>query len=465
MQEGKRHESVLGRDAVNRKSLLDGSSLSRRDFLRLSGTGIAGTLLLGGVSCGGGQGSSKTLTYWASNQGATMNEDRRLIGEAVKDFKKQTGITVNFKVISWADLWTKITTAVTSGQGPDVLNIGNTWAASLQATGAFVPFDQGALNTVGGKGKFVPAAFAASGAPGKTPTSVPLYGLSYALFYNKAMFQEAGIGSPPKTWDEFLAIAKELTNPPGRWGLGVEGASITENSHWAFILGQQQGGSLFNGNKPTFDSPENVRAVKQYVDFVGKDKVAAPQNAQYSTGTQAPTDFANKKVAMIMFQTNTMNVLKSAGMKEGEYGVSDVPIPASLPAGGEPIMSHTAGINLSIFKNTQNMDEALKFVEFMTSKDQQAKLNQDYVSIPVTEVVAKEPAFETGKLAVFDNVYAHHSAPMPRIKDEAQMETLIGGAIKRLFAKAASSGTVTEGDVKSELAAANQKMAASSGGG
>ena len=65
----------------------------------------------------------------------------------LKKFEKQTGIKVNLQVIGWPDLYNKILAATTSGQGPDVLNIGNTWAPSLQATGAFMPFDAARSST------------------------------------------------------------------------------------------------------------------------------------------------------------------------------------------------------------------------------------------------------------------------------------------------------------------------------
>ncbi|MDQ0297071.1 hypothetical protein J2S52_005110 [Streptomyces sp. DSM 41037] len=42
----------------------------------------------------------------------------------------------------WSDLLNRILAAATSGQGPDVLNIGNTWSSSLQATGALLPWGQ-----------------------------------------------------------------------------------------------------------------------------------------------------------------------------------------------------------------------------------------------------------------------------------------------------------------------------------
>lgn len=241
------------------------------------------------AACGSDQntGGGETITYWASNQGPGIAYDNQVLSQVVKDFKAQTGITVKFEVIPWSDLFNRILTADFSGQNPDVLNIGNTWSATLQATRAFLPFDQANMNAIGGKDKFLATSLAASGAPGQVPTSVPLYGLSYALFYNKAMFRQAGIQSPPRTWSEFIKDAELLTKPKiGQWGVAIEGASITENAHWAFILSNQQGGSLFNRNNvPTFDSPQNVRAIQFYTDLISKYKVAGPQDAEYSTGT------------------------------------------------------------------------------------------------------------------------------------------------------------------------------------
>jgi multiple sugar transport system substrate-binding protein len=462
MSEGKRHNRVWEERAVYNGGVSAEQSLSRREFLRLGGAGVAGLTLFGGVACGGGsEGGGNTLTYWASNQGATIDQDKQVLGKAVEEFKKQSGISVNFKVIPWSDLYNNILTATTSGEGPDVLNIGNTWSASLQATGAFLPFDGEMLGKIGGKGKFVSSSFAASGAPGKTPTSVPLYGLSYGLFYNKKMLDDAGISAPPETWDDFVAAAKELTQPPSRWGMALEGASITENSHWAFFLGRQYGGALFaEGGKPTFDSPEIVGAVTQYVNFLGRDKIASPACAEYSDGISGPTDFANGKAAMIVYQNNAERVLKTSGMPEDEYGVANVPLPDPLPPGGEPIMSHVAGINISIFNNAANQDGALEFIKFLTGGEQQVELNQSFGSLPVTQEARETPQFSSGKLEVFNEILANNAEPMPLIPEEAKMETLIGDAVKQLFAKAATGGSVSETEVKDQLAEANQKMAA-----
>jgi multiple sugar transport system substrate-binding protein len=419
------------------------------------------------AACGSSQslGGGETITYWASNQGPSISYDNQVLSQVVKDFKAQTGITVKFDVISWSDLFNRILTGVFSGQNPDVLNIGNTWSATLQATGAFLPFDQANMDAIGGKDKFLATSLAASGAPGQVPTSVPLYGLSYALFYNKALFKQAGIQSPPSTWSEFIQDAKLLTKPQiGQWGVAIEGASITENAHWAFILSNQQGGSLFNqDNVPTFDSPQNVRAIQFYADLISKYKVAAPQDAEYSTGTQSPADFANGKAAMIIFQTGTISALEADGMKPSEFGVAQVPLPDPLPPGGKPIESHVAGINISIFKDTQHKAAALEFVKFMTSTQEQIKLNKLYTSLPVVKDAYSDPAFNTPVMRTFETILAQHAAPMPLIPQEGQMETVMGGAVKQLIATAASGKPVTTSVVQAQLSAANQTMKADLG--
>ena len=301
--------------------------------------------------------------------------------------------------------------------------------------------------------------------PARVPTSVPLYGLSYALFYNKAMFKQAGIASPPATWSEFIQDAKLLTKPQiGQWGVAIEGASITENAHWAFILSQQQGGSLFTQNNvPTFDSPQNVKAIQFYTDLISKYKVAGPQDAEYSTGTQSPGDFANGKAAMIIFQTGTISAIEADGMKASDFGIAQVPVPDPLPPGGKPIESHVAGINISIFKDTQHLAAALKFVKFMTSTTEQIKLNKLYTSLPVVKDAYSDPAFNTPEMQTFETILGQHAAPMPLIPQEGQMETVMGGAVKQLLATAASGKQMSASDVEAQLSAANQTMKADLG--
>jgi multiple sugar transport system substrate-binding protein len=416
-------------------------------------------------SSSGGGSDSKSITYWASNQGTSIQNDKDVLGPELKKFTKQTGIKVNLQVIGWNDLLNRITTATTSGQGPDVVNIGNTWSASLQATGAFVEFDGKNLSTVGGKDKFLATSLSSTGAPGKTPTSVPLYGLSYGLFYNKKEFAKAGISTPPATWAEFVADAKKLTLPGGKqYGLTLAGASYTENAHFAFMFGKQQGGNYFDsGGKATFATPQNVKGVQQYVDLISKYKVATPSSAEHTTTTDAIPDFAKGKASMLLGQNNTAAGIQADGMKASDYGVAPIPIVSPLPPGGQRINSHVAGINIAAFKG-KNESAALKFIKFMTSKPEQVTLNKQYGALPVTKEASSDPTFQTADNKVFVDVLAQTSAPMPMVPNESQFETTVGNGMKDLIAQAATGKPVTSADVQKTLADAQEKMKSGGGG-
>jgi multiple sugar transport system substrate-binding protein len=418
-------------------------------------------LPLAAAACGSDDNTNPgatTLTYWASNQGADIATDKKTLQPELDKFKQQTGITVNLEVVGWDNLLNRILAATTSGSGPDVLNIGNTWSASLQATGALLPFDDATMATIGGKDRFLAGSLAATGAPNKPPTAVPIYSLAYTLYYNKKLFAAAGITKAPTTWAELAEDGKKLTHGD-QWGLAVEGANVSENSHHAFAFTQQFGGQLFDSaGKPTFDSDANVAGIKRYIDFMATDKIVNPSDAEYSNN-QAVTDFASGKAAMLLWQAADTN-LKSRGMTTDDYGVAPVPFESPAPAGGKKVNSMVAGINMAVFENTKSKDAALKFVKFMTSDEEQVILNKAYSSMPTVKGAYSDAAFQTDQVKVVQDILATTAAPLPAVPEEAQFETLVGTAMKELFADAASGKAVTAADIKAKLKAANDQVKA-----
>jgi multiple sugar transport system substrate-binding protein len=434
--------------------------------LRLAATALtvlaiaATTAACGGNSDSDSKGTAKSLTYWASNQSPSLADDKTNLAPVLKQFKDQTGIDVKLQVIGWPDLYNKILAATTSGQGPDVLNIGNTWAPSLQATGAFMPFGDKEFQAIGGREKFVGPALKTGGAEGKDPTSVPYLGLVYGLYYNKQMFADAGL-KPPATWEELVSAAKKLTDPGKKvYGMAMEGGSYTEGVHFAFIFGQQHGADPFDASgKPDFTSPGMVAGVKQYVDLMGSDKVVNPSAAQYKNGPEAPGDFAKGKAAMLMSQNNADNTLQADGMKSSAYGV--VPIPSAQ--GNKDVASFVAGINLSIFKNTKNAAGALKFVKFMTSKATQATLDKPFTALPVIKGGTVNFTDNPDEAKAFQSVLSTRAVPLPLVPAEAAYETNVGNAVNGLIAQAATGKSVSEADIKAALQEAQDKMPAGGG--
>ncbi|MFE4664743.1 ABC transporter substrate-binding protein [Streptomyces sp. NPDC056716] len=422
------------------------------------------SLALAASACGGGSSadgggsndSPKTLTYWASNQGASVEIDKEVLQPELDKFEEQTGIKVELEVVPWSDLLNRILTATTSGQGPDVLNIGNTWSASLQATGALLPWDQANLDKIGGKDRFVDSALGSTGAAGQDPAAVPLYSMAYALYYNKQMFEDAGITEPPTTWDELIADGKQLTGDD-QWGLAIEGANPSENIHHAVVFAKQHGAEFFTADgKPDFTSDSAVTGVKQFVDLMATDKIVAPGNAEYAQN-QSISDFAKGKSAMLLWQSASAN-LTSQGMSEEDYGIAPVPVQSGAPGTGTGVNSMVMGINLAVFKNSDNLDGATEFVKFMTSDAEQKILNEAYTSIPPVKGAQEDAAFNTPANAVLKDTLAGSAIAAPQVPDESQFETAVGTAIKELFADAAGGRPVTEDSVRAALEKAQQQM-------
>ncbi|MEJ3655862.1 sugar ABC transporter substrate-binding protein [Actinomycetes bacterium KLBMP 9759] len=429
--------------------------------LRTLSAALAAVLVAAGLAAcsAAGDADPNRITYWASNQAPSVQLDKEALIPELAEFTRRTGIAVDLEVIDWKHLLDRITTATTSGEGPDVVNIGNTWSASMQSTGAFVEFDEPTLAKIGGGDKFLPTSMASTGAAGLTPTSVPLYGLSYGVFYNKKAFAAAGIAEPPATWPEFVATAKKLTDPAaGRYGLSLAGASYGEGAHFAFILGKQHGGSFFDAaGNPTFATPQNVAAIQQYLGLLGTDKVASPSSAEHGSTGDVIADFTGGRAAMVIAQTAETARIAEAGMAPEEYGVVPMPILDPLPPGGERVNSHVAGINIAVFGD-KNTEAGLELVEFLTSREEQVKLNAAFGSLPVTEEAAGDAAFDNPITKTFLDVLATTSAPMPMVPNESQFETTVGSVIGEMMARIVAGETVTDADVQAALEAAQQKL-------
>ncbi|GAA3451230.1 ABC transporter substrate-binding protein [Dactylosporangium matsuzakiense] len=420
----------------------------------------ASTLLAGSIAgCDNAPQGPKTLVYWASNQGPSAGFDRATLQPQLDEFEQTHGIHVKLEVVPWSDLLDRLMAATRDDSGPDVVNIGNTWSASLQATGAFVPFDGRTLDRVGGRDRFVPNALAAAGAPGTPPSAVPLYSLSYALYYNKRMFADAGIATPPRTWDELVADGKRLTKPAkGQWGLALEGGNPAENAHHAFTFGRQYRGQWFAADgTASFDTTANIAAIKRYVGLMADDHIVNPASAGYAKN-ESRADFAGRKAAMLLWQAAGPS-LQQAGMSPDEYGVAPMPFLADpINGGGVRINSMVAGINMAVYKHTRNLDGALDFVEFMTSDKEQIVLNKAYGSLPSVRSAYSDAAFRTPEQEVLYQVLNSTAAPLPQVPEESRFETLVGTAMAELFADAAAGKPVTPESIKAKLTAAEGKI-------
>src|SRR5665647_3500501 len=278
--------------------------------------------------------------------------------------------------------------------------------------------------------------------------------------------------TPPVCWKYIAALplAKSVVEgPPPSVYCASDGfmtLSVPMRSTYRFtpatIASFVQSGSPFDAaGHPAFTNDAMGAGVKRYVDLMGTDKVMNPSDAQYTDGGgPSTTDFASGKAAMYFQQTGGVNGLNQNGMTPDAYGI--VPIPA--PDGGDPTGdSFVAGTNISIFKNTKHLDEALKFVAFMTSPEEQEILNAAYGTLPVVkDVPASAFADYPDKLEAWSDILANNARPLSLVPGVSAFQANVGGAVVSLMQQAATGSAPTEDDVRAALEAAKQQTAATS---
>ena len=100
-------------------------AVSRKDFLRLSGAGLAGAALLGTTGCGGGQGGGEVIKYLTETP-ETTNLERTAIEIQVNRVEKQNPkYALERETVAPDDLLMVVKTRLQSGQPPDVFNYGS----------------------------------------------------------------------------------------------------------------------------------------------------------------------------------------------------------------------------------------------------------------------------------------------------------------------------------------------------
>ena len=161
------------------------------------------------IACGGADGSSSSskvtisyLTHWSGDQ---LNQ----LNQAVAAYEKTNpNITINVRNVPFGDLLTTITTQGGNANGPAIMGIYNLWLPQLVQDGVIAAASD--ADAQGIKQAYASSVVSAVQVDGKTygyPNEVDLY----ALNYNKALFQAAGITHPPTTWAELVTDAQKLT--------------------------------------------------------------------------------------------------------------------------------------------------------------------------------------------------------------------------------------------------------------
>lgn len=143
------------------------------------------------------------LVIWTN---LTADAQAKVLQKQFDEVAKEMGIEVEMVTVSFSDMYTKLATAVQSGEVPDIMHTNFSGAAYLQAQDMIAPMDD-VIDTLG-RDDFISTYLDVLGKDGKT-WGLPDWALHNSVWYRKDLFAEKGLKAPT-TWDEFEAVAKAL---------------------------------------------------------------------------------------------------------------------------------------------------------------------------------------------------------------------------------------------------------------
>lgn len=328
--------------------------MKRNALAAVSAVAVAG-LALAGCSTGGGddESAAKTLTVWV------MGDSSEHFDELVKPFEADSGIDVETVAIPWDSIDQKFTTAVASGNGPDILQIGISKLRTFADSGALLSLDEATLADYPNlaSSNFIDGVAGDATAIGGEVVSIPWVSDTRVLFTRTDILAENGIDAPPATWDELRADAKTLA---GR-GDGQYGYYIPQwDSALPVVMTWDQGGEIVDGDGMIdFDTPEFQKAVDLYTGLYADGSV--PTNSDFDQ-TQG---FVSGVAPMLVSGPYLAAAIDSAAPElAGKWTVT------TLPSASDNT-SLLAGSNLGVWGATKNKDGALQLLDFLSAADTQ----------------------------------------------------------------------------------------------
>ncbi|WP_157988111.1 ABC transporter substrate-binding protein [Jiangella endophytica] len=393
------------------------------------------------AACGGGddsaEGGGTTLTFLSWDNEEIMTPVFEAFEEAHPDITIEASYAPPV-----AEYIQALQTRVLSGTAPDVFIIAAENKTNLIEGGHVL--DLAGEDFVANTPEFNQETYGADGA---------VYGLSVSTWgsgitYNKDLLAQIGMDTPPQDWEEFLQMCADLQDAgitPFLESLQNMPTILTAflGSYSASMDGRMDE-EIFSG-AATFEDHWTA-SLEQY-NRMYADGLVSSDTVGLSPD-QVRDEFINGRVAM--FPAGPWDL---PAIREGapDMEVEMVPVPAV--DGGQPFIAGAAGVGYAINSDSDNLDAAKTFLEFLGSPDGMRPWQEGLGAISVT--TDYEPVLDEALTPILEDVRAGN-VYLPQISWQRAEDVLNVEAVAQLQLMA--QGRLTPREVAQAL---DRKLAAS----
>jgi multiple sugar transport system substrate-binding protein len=320
--------------------------------LALTACGGAG----GGASTGSEDGGVTTITFWNSYTAS----DRPFVEELVQRFNdSQDEYRIEMTIQPNDVLTDTLLPAYQAGQGPTLVTLDASLVPSFVEQGVIQPVDDFYEGDGPDPATLPEASLEATTYDGEQ-YGIPFGATPTMLYWNKALFAEAGVEGPPTTMDEMAEAAVALTDSSkGQYGIAI--ADREAPSAWAVFMWANGGGIVSEDrSRSIFGEPESVEAVDRWATLM-REQGVSPVGMN---GVDGDNLFGAGKAAMLINGPWVSAGFTEAGL---DYGI------APVPAGEVEQTSVAISTNLHLNAEASEAEKeaAYAFARFWNSEESQ----------------------------------------------------------------------------------------------
>lgn len=324
------------------------------------------------------------VTFWSLFTGG----DGEFFDAMIDEFNRtHTDIVAKTDTVKFDNYYTKLTTALSAKNAPDVVVVHQSNLLGYVPRGVFLPLDDLLARNNAPLDDFVKAPLEAVEYEGKT-YALPLDVHALIMYYNEDLLAQAGITEIPQTYEELISASKAVQERTGKMGLAVDNTTATYKAYTLTRLFmsmlEQQGTSFLNADntKANFNSPAGEAALKALIDTVHRYNVT-PSGLDYDGAVNA------FRLGNAAFHFNGVWATGAFEKQSGlNFRAAGLP-----PLLGEPAAwsgSHTLAIPVQRVEDSEKLDAAITFMIWMTENgDMWAKAGH----IPTRHSVYEKESF------------------------------------------------------------------------
>jgi multiple sugar transport system substrate-binding protein len=383
-------------------------------------------LIAAGVAgCSGGAASTEpTSTGAASGKvtiwvGSWWEPNVPKLQDAWK--KDHPEITLDIQPLPINNYPDKFTSAALGGDPPDVIDLDVGMLSTIAAKNLLQPMDDFVKQEKIDPKTYASAVWTASTFKG-VQYGVPDHAYSSFLYYNKTLFDQAGLAYPTASWDydAFLKDAQTLTSGDVS-GFGMA-ADLSDPANAMDFIGQciwGHGGDFFNKDqsKASINSDEAVAGLQYWADLYTKYKVVPSSTPNFTVTRDVVPLFEAGKVAMVT--QGAQLITEFAKHPDVNYGM--VTLPDKVNRGG--------GWTMGIPVGAKNPDAAKVFLKWFSDPTTQGTF------MPTTPALIDANAIEPWNAPQYDVSTAAFadSKSLPQVANWTPMQVAIVTELQKVL--------------------------------